>query len=254
MAGQAEAIRIIDEILDLLKREDVRSIGAATQRNFFGPIQTIIPWATTLYTETLIRQVAEEFGSRFWGFWMMGGMSGGGMGFMFDPGVKPQAQARLQEIMSAAKQRLEAAVPFAMEPVVYDFAINERGTFAELLTGEQALMPAGYYAQTVPALVRHEQRSLSPFRRAELDRFAAACRTERLAAWLDAIRPAAASADVQRRTRRRWPSCWRIRHDRVRHERIKADMRSGRIGLAQNRLPVTASRMCTKTNWSISVQ
>jgi hypothetical protein len=28
---------------------------------------------------------------------------------------------------------MERAVPFAMEPVVYDFAINERGTHAELL-------------------------------------------------------------------------------------------------------------------------
>ena len=241
--GRQEAIRIIDEILDLLKREDVRSIGAATQRNFFGPIQTIIPWATTLYTETLIRQVAEEFGSRFWGFWMMGGMSGGGMGFMFDPGVKPQAQARLQEIMSAAKRRLEAAVPFAMEPVVYDFAINERGTFAELLTGEQALMPAGYYAQTVPAMVRHEQRSLSPFRRAELDRFAAACRTEpklrgMVQTLFDRLLP---SADVQGAdTATLAELLEEFGFDRVQHEQIKADMRSGRIGLAQNRLPVTS--------------
>ena len=30
--------------------------------------------------------------------------------------------------MSETKRRLEHAVPFAMEPVVYDFAINERGT------------------------------------------------------------------------------------------------------------------------------
>jgi len=241
--GRQEAIRIIDEILDLLKREDVRSIGAATQRNFFGPIQTIIPWATTLYTETLIRQVAEEFGSRFWGFWMMGGMSGGGMGFMFDPAVKPQAQARLQEIMSAAKRRLEAAVPFAMEPVVYDFAINERGTFAELLTGEQALMPAGYYAQTVPAMVRHEQRSLSPFRRAELDRFAAACRTEpklrgMVQTLFDRLLP---SADVQGADTATLSELLdQFGFDRVQHEQIKADMRSGRIGLAQNRLPVTS--------------
>ncbi len=142
----------------------------------------------------LIEAVQAEFGEDFWGFWMMGGMSGGGMGFMFDPAIKPRAQARLQAIMSAAKRRLEAAVPFAMEPVVYDFAINERGTFADLLTGARALMPAGYYALTVPDLVRHEQRSLSPFRRAELDRFGAACRTEpQLAGMVQiALRPAAA--------------------------------------------------------------
>ena len=62
-------------------------------------------------------------------------MSGGGMGFIFDPAVKPSAQERLQEIMSRHQARsLRMPLPFAMEPVVYDFAINERGTCAELLT------------------------------------------------------------------------------------------------------------------------
>ena len=115
------------------ERGDVRAIGAATTRNFVGPIQTIIPWASNLYTETLIERARAEFGGDFWGFWMLGGMSGGGMGFIFDPAAKPRAQERLQEIMSDAKARLENALPFAMEPVVYDFAINERGTWARLV-------------------------------------------------------------------------------------------------------------------------
>ena len=46
---------------------DVRGIGDATTRNFFGPIQTIIPWATTLYTETLIDRVRAEFGAQVLG-------------------------------------------------------------------------------------------------------------------------------------------------------------------------------------------
>ncbi len=241
--GRQEAIRIIDEILEMLRREDVAAVGAATQRNFFGPLQTIIPWATTRYTEMLIEAVQAEFGAGFWGFWMMGGMSGGGMGFMFDPAIKPRAQERLQPIMSAAKQRLEAAVPFAMEPVVYDFAINERGTFADLLTGARALMPAGYYAQTVPDLVRHEQRSLSPFRRAELDRFAAACRTEPQLAGMvqilfDRLLPSTDAQSAEPGTLTDLLD--RFGFDRVQHEQIKANMRSGRIGLAQNRLPVTS--------------
>jgi hypothetical protein len=65
-------------------------------------------------------------------------------------------------MMAATKRELEGAVPFAMEPVVYDFAINERGTWAELLTGDHALMPAGYYTLIAPGLLRHEQRTLSP--------------------------------------------------------------------------------------------
>ena len=35
--------------------------------------------------------------------------------------------------MPRRRRRLEHALPFAMEPVVYDFAINEHGTFAALL-------------------------------------------------------------------------------------------------------------------------
>ncbi len=89
--GRQQAIRILDEILGLVKQGDVRGIGAATTRNFNGPIQTIIPWTTNLYTETLIERVRNEFGDDFWGFWMLGGMSGGGMGFIFAP---EQARAR----------------------------------------------------------------------------------------------------------------------------------------------------------------
>jgi hypothetical protein len=40
-----------------------------------------------------------------------------------------------------------------MEPVVYDFAINENGTFADLLAGADALLPAGYYALMAPQLL-----------------------------------------------------------------------------------------------------
>jgi hypothetical protein len=58
---------------------------------------------------------------------MLGGMAGGGMGFIFDPARKAEGQERLAEIMAATKRELEGGVPFAMEPVVYDFAINERG-------------------------------------------------------------------------------------------------------------------------------
>lgn len=241
--GRQEAIQIIDQIVELLHQGDIQAIGAATQRNFEGPIQTIIPWASNLYTETLIEKVQAEFGADFWGFWMMGGMSGGGMGFIFDPAVKPRAQERLQTIMRETKRSLESAVPFAMEPVVYDFAINERGTDAELLTEERALMPAGYYTLIVPRLLRVEQRQLSSFRRAELDRFGAACRTEptlrgMVQTLFDHILPQ--GEQVADESQSLTALLTANGFDRVQHEQIRADLRSGRIGLAQNRLPVSS--------------
>jgi hypothetical protein len=242
-AGRREAMGILDEVLDELRRGDIRAIGASTQRNFDGPIQTIIPWAGNLYTDLLIREARQAMGADFSGFWMLGGMSGGGMGFLFSPARKSEAQERMAGIMRSAKRRLEGSVPFAMEPVVYDFAINDVGTVARLLEGGEALMPAEYYTLTVPALLRTEVRLLSPARRSELDRFSAACRArpqfagtvERL---FDHLLPRAEDDDGRGRSLDAVLS--EFGFDRAQHERIQADLRAGRIGLAQNRLPVTS--------------
>jgi len=242
--ARLEAIGILDDVVRHLRQGDVRGIGASTGRNFAGPIQTIIPWAGNLYTETLIERVRAEFAEDFWGFWMLGGMSGGGMGFLFDPGRKTQAQDRLHCIMAETKGRMEHAVPFAMEPVVYNFRVNERGTAAELLRGEAALMPAEYYTLIVPPLVRTEARLLTPARRAELDRFAAACREKpefggMVQQMFDRLLP----REHQRGTAQvhSLESLLEAHgFDATEHERIQADMRSGRIGLAQNRLPASS--------------
>jgi hypothetical protein len=242
--GRKEAMCILDEIVAHLKNGEIQRIGAATERNFDGPIQTIIPWATNLYTRTLIDRVRGEMGQAFWGFWMLGGMSGGGMGFIFSPETKARAQERIQAIMSETKRRLERAVPFAMEPVVYDFAINECGTNAGLLSGDAALMPGGYYTLTVPALLRQDLRLLSPSRRAELDRFGAACRTAPELAGMvqnlfDHLVPRA-GRDETAQSGNLEALLERYGFDRVQHEQIRADLKSGRIGLAQNRLPVSS--------------
>jgi hypothetical protein len=139
---------------------------------------------------------------------------------------------------------MEHAVPFAMEPVVYHFAINERGTTADLRTGDDALMPAEYYTVAVPPLVRAEAKLLSPARRAELDRFASACRNlpefgGMVQQMFDHLLPrgheqasgAAHSLDALLRANG---------FDAVQHEQIQDDLRGGRIGLAQNRLPANS--------------
>jgi hypothetical protein len=252
--GRQQAIGILEEILATLREpagsrydnaaNPVRAIGAATTRNFFGPIQTIIPWTTNLFTETLINRVRATYQDKFWGFWMLGGMSGGGMGFMFAPETKQKAQTGLREIMSTAKRELEHALPFAMEPVVYDFAINQHGTFADLLSGNDALMPSGYYAMIVPGLLRVDQRKLSPVQRDELDRFAAACRTKpelsgMVQVLFDRLLPRASDGKDAGQSLN--DLLEQSGFDRTQHEYIRNELRSGRIGLAQNRLPSSAS-------------
>ncbi len=234
---------VLDEILDALKRGDVRAIGAATTRNFREPIQTVIPWASNYYTETLISRVSAEFGADFWGFWMLGGMSGGGMGFIFDPAKKPLAQTRLQEIMSATKRELEHALPFAMEPVVYDFAINQNGTTCDLLQGDSALMPQGYYSITVPALLRQDRHALSRTRRAELDKFGFACRNRPelrgvVQSLFDVMLPRGKAASGTGCSLQELLD--QNGFDKIQHEQIRADLKDGRIGLPQNRLPASA--------------
>lgn len=237
--GRQAALRILDEILGALKTSNVQAIGAATTRNFQKPIQTIIPWATNYYTETLIERVSREFGPGFWGFWMLGGMSGGGMGFIFAPEQKRRGQERLQEIMSGARRELEFALPFAMEPVVYDFSINERGTWAD----EVLLMPPGYYTLMVPKLLQQDRRSLSSLRRAELDRFGAACRAQpelrgMVQALFDQLLPRSRGEGAGAESLN--DLLQRHGFDHVQHQEIRDLLKNGRIGLAQNRLPPNA--------------
>jgi hypothetical protein len=234
---------ILEKILNALHVGDIPAIGRATTENFRQPIQSIIPWASNLYTETLIEKISAEFGKDFWGFWMLGGMAGGGMGFIFAPEKKAAGQARLQAIMSETKAVLESALPFAMEPVVYDFAINERGTWADLLAGQDALMPSGYYSYIVPQLLRRGRHELPPLRLAELDHFATACRDHpelrgMVQTLFDSIFPR--SQGNLRHAGSLTSILAEHGFDRVAHEQIREDLKAGRIGLAQNRLAANA--------------
>ncbi|MDB6053803.1 MAG: ugp [Verrucomicrobiales bacterium] len=241
--GRQQALAILGQVLKALKEEDVRKLGEATTANFTGPLQSIIPWATNYYTESLIRLVRAEFGADFWGFWMLGGMSGGGMGFIFAPHRKVEAQEKLQEIMSRQKRLLENSLPFAMNPVVYDFSINETGTASSLLVDDQSLMPRGYYPLMVPPMLREDPRKLDSLRRLELDRFAAACRTDPGQAGMvqvlfDRLLPKARLKKEGEGTLQELLG--QNGFDRAQHEQIRSDLRHGLIGLAQNRLPANS--------------
>ena len=242
--ARQEASSLFDRIVNHLNGGDIREIGQSTHANFLGPIQTIIPWATNLYTESIIQRVEREFGKEFWGFWMLGGMSGGGMGFLFHPSRKQEARQRLRDIMRSEKRRYEHGIPFAMDPVVYEFRVNEAGTTAELLEGEKSLLPAHYYALTVPPMLRRDPRSLSTHERKELEHFASASRSHpslegMVQHIIDRILP---DGDTQSHQEESLETLLE-RHgfDRLQHEQIRSDLRSGRIGLAQNRLPISTT-------------
>ena len=241
--ARQEAIEILDEITRGLVEGDIKAIGAATHRNFFGPLQKIIPWCTNLFTNSMVKQCEQRWGDQFWGFWMLGGMAGGGMGFIFDPSVKEEAKVWLQAAMIETKTSMETRLPFAMTPVVYDFEINDRGTWCDMLAGENAKMPIEYYALQVPGWLKQESHDLAPQIRRELEQLGSEYRNDTesrtLSKLVESILPG------RKTTKHRDISLDELLDqfgfDRELHEQIQADLKSGRFGLSQNRLPLSTS-------------
>lgn len=239
--ARGKALEILDRLLELMKQGDIQSVGKWTTENFFGPIQTIIPWATNDYTEKIVSRCKEKFGEDFWGFWMLGGMAGGGMGFLFKPERKAEAQPWLLETMRSIKQEAEKAAPFAMDPVVYDFTINHEGAVAELiaLDSQDVPMPRGYYEIMAPRWLRLNPRDLRPGQRSELERLANASQVrDRLKGMIQSLfhRMTPSGGETETNQARLKKLLNDNGFDPVQHEQIRSDLQSGRIGLAQNRL------------------
>src|SRR5262249_60181864 len=98
------ALEVFEGIVDAVRRNDVRQIGALTTQNWEGPLKSIIPWVTNQFTETIIERARAALGNDFWGFLMLGGMSGGGMAFF----VAPHRRARVAAAIEAADAVIQA--------------------------------------------------------------------------------------------------------------------------------------------------
>ncbi len=232
-----DTIGILSQMTAALKTGDIPAIGRATHRNFHDPLQKIIPWCSNAYTEELIARCEAKYNDQFHGFWMLGGMAGGGMGFIFDPAVRDEAQSWLQQMMLEVKELMQVSMPFAMDPVVYDFAINDRGTSAEL--DSLGRMPAEYAALKIPDLLKQDAKTLSPIARRELEQAGDVCRNKDDESGLgmqliNRILPGSVRSTEEADTIHDL-----LRDngfDRIAHEEIRTELKSGRLGLAQNRL------------------
>jgi len=239
--------KIFDNILASLKSGDIRTLAANTSLNFAQPLRTVIPYVTNYFTESIIAQAREKIGKDYWGFLMLGGMSGGGMAMFVAPERKKRFCEEILQIMQSTKKQMEDALPYAMDPIVYDFGINRHGTRAKLLKEKQALLPSRYYALQVPELVRQKTENISYLRRAELDHFTSQCTQppECFSMLRTIVSNLFRVADpASQEERHLWDhEAERIKEkngfDRVQHEMIREDLLAGRIGLARNRLPVS---------------
>lgn len=243
--ARQKALDTIDRIVEQLKQGDARALGRSLTENFFGPLHDIIPWVSNIYTETLIADVRAEFGEDFWGFWMLGGMSGGGMGFIFAPERKADGQDFLARNMTRRKREFQASLPFAMDPVVYEFRINENGSTGTVLAGPQALFPEDFYYQRIPIALRADPRSLTDAQRADLKQYSLASRegASRSAFSITPLIERLLPESSQSATKAEGLDGLLKANgfDREQHEQIRADVKAGRIGMAMNRLPASAT-------------
>ena len=173
--AREQALRIFDRVLAAVDEADVRALGHCTTENWNGPLKEIIPWVSNAFTEAIISAARQSLGDDLWGFLMLGGMSGGGMAFFVAPHRHDEFQQLILAIMRRVKSEFDDALPFAMEPVVYDFQINPRGTWAELETGGSAMMPPRYYTLQVPRMIAAGTGTLDGLRKADIDHFANHC-------------------------------------------------------------------------------
>lgn len=140
--ARLKGIILFDEIVNALKNGEMKELGRLTTEDWETSIQQVIPWVNNAFTSDLIKRATEEFGNSYWGFLMLGGMSGGGMAFIVDPKIRDLFRERILEIMLELKKVYLASFPFIIDPVVYDFELNHEGITAKLLTGSDALVPS----------------------------------------------------------------------------------------------------------------
>jgi UDP-N-acetylglucosamine pyrophosphorylase len=236
---------VFDNILSSIKEGAIEKLAANTQRNWDHPIKTIIPWASTYFTEQIIAKAKKQFDKDYYGFLMLGGMSGGGMGMFVNPERYEDYKLKMLELLRTTKNELSSSLPFAMEPVVYNWNINSKGSWADLHLDNEAVMPEQYYGIHVSELVRKEPNTISYIRRAEIDFFTTHCKKNNLAYPLlrtivsnlfkvsDPSSQTNRSAENEKADRIKKENGF----DHIQHEEIREELQKGRIGLARNRLP-----------------
>jgi galactokinase/mevalonate kinase-like predicted kinase len=139
--ARLKGIELFDNILHALKTGDMKSLGALTTEDWEESIQRVIPWVNNAFTEDLIHCVKKTFLEDFWGFLMLGGMSGGGMAFIVNPEINTEFKEKVADIMQELKHKYAHSFPFIVDPVVYDFELNHEGIVSHLLTGDKARIP-----------------------------------------------------------------------------------------------------------------
>jgi len=251
--ARLDGYEILDEVVDAVKNGEMKELGSLTTRDWESVTKVIIPWATNAFSEDLIARIKQRFNDDYWGFLMLGGMAGGGMAFIIDPKVHDGFVHEVKSIMTELKRFYNESLPFAMDPVVYDFKLNYEGIMASLREGKHALMPEIYYCDGLENAAASSDDKWVAAHEKELevlcgDQDTVACSsndTPLAAYWMERIfgkGPGAASGPGTGNS----ASCNEEEAEKIKiengfdsesHGSLKARLKSGRIGTSRNRLP-----------------
>ncbi len=269
--ARAQSLGYTDRIMRELRAGAIRAMGTATTEHFFGPLKDIIPWSSNAFTERMIREVSEaleagfasneegsenqmigtaSLGEVFWGFWMLGGMSGGGMGLIVNPEYRDQAKPVIRDILVRLKSEYENALPFAMDPVIYDFKINTNGSVCRKisptgnengleseasLAGENFLKE--YLRYQLPGLLQMHPSERSAQNRMDLE-CVRRLSLQHASGFLLSLVPQEVNSTDGHVDGIDLETLLQLNgFDRKQHEQIREDLKAGRVGLSQNRLP-----------------
>ena len=199
----------------------------------------------------IIKKAKRQFKKDYLGFMMLGGMSGGGMGMYVAPGKYQKRKQEVLDILRETKTELAAALPFAMEPVVYNFEINNKGSYSYLKEGHDALMPSRYYDLHMAELARQAPESIAYQRRAEIDIYttslgggqASVKKKETVHTLLKSMvsnlfQVSDTAMEANRLEQNKLTEEIKATNgfDEIQHEQLRKDLQKGRIGLSRNRL------------------
>ena len=94
------ALKIFDEIVDGGRRRRRTHARPLDHAELGRPAQADHPLGDAIaFTESIIAEAREALGDDFWGFLMLGGMSGGGMAFFVAPHRHDEFQDQIAAIM-----------------------------------------------------------------------------------------------------------------------------------------------------------
>jgi len=109
-----------------IMKGDARAIGALEDRDWKNRI-TIVPLADNEYIDSVNRRLRNEFGAKLYGFDSTGCRGGAGGTYWVDPSARDKFCEAWLKVSSEERARLTGRVPVVVEPLIYDYRINEHG-------------------------------------------------------------------------------------------------------------------------------